>query len=79
MGKRRSEVPPHLFAISDKAYRDMILSKYIVINYHNYLPIIGSFIIYFIQSNSSLQSEYAYHVSEITTNLALVHLFLEKA
>ena len=28
MGKRRSEVPPHLFAISDKAYRDMILSKY---------------------------------------------------
>ena len=28
MGKRRSEVPPHLFAISDMAYRNMILSKF---------------------------------------------------
>ena len=50
MGKRRSEVPPHLFAISDKAYRDMILSKYLlvpnlVINYHIRL----SFILYFNQ------------------------------
>ena len=24
LGKRRSEVPPHLFAISDMAYRDML-------------------------------------------------------
>ena len=31
LGKRRNEVPPHLFAISDKAYRNMIASKLIYI------------------------------------------------
>ena len=29
LGKRRNEVPPHLFAISDGAYRAMLSSKYI--------------------------------------------------
>ena len=29
LGKRRNEVPPHLFAISDMAYRNMIASKLI--------------------------------------------------
>ena len=28
LGKRRNEVPPHLFAISDTAYRNMLSSKY---------------------------------------------------
>lgn len=28
-GKRRTEVPPHLFAISDGAYMSMLASKYI--------------------------------------------------
>lgn len=27
MGKRRNEVPPHLFAISDTAYRNMLASE----------------------------------------------------
>ena len=27
IGKRRNEVPPHLFAISDTAYRNMLTSK----------------------------------------------------
>ena len=27
LGKRRNEVPPHLFAISDGAYRNMLRSK----------------------------------------------------
>ena len=25
MGKRRTEMPPHLFAVSDEAYRNMLL------------------------------------------------------
>ena len=33
-GKRRSEVPPHLFAISDMAYRNMILSKSCLYYWH---------------------------------------------
>lgn len=28
-GKRRTEVPPHLFAISDGAYTDMLSSKFL--------------------------------------------------
>ena len=28
LGKRRNEVPPHLFAISDTAYRNMLTSTY---------------------------------------------------
>ena len=28
LGKRRNEVPPHLFAISDTAYRNMLGSKF---------------------------------------------------
>ena len=27
LGKRRTEVPPHLFAIADSAYRNMLASK----------------------------------------------------
>uniref|UniRef100_A0A0N5B084 Myosin motor domain-containing protein n=1 Tax=Syphacia muris TaxID=451379 RepID=A0A0N5B084_9BILA len=27
MGKRRSEMPPHLFAVSDEAYRNMVFNK----------------------------------------------------
>jgi myosin heavy chain 6/7 len=27
LGKRRTEVPPHLFAIADGAYRNMLASK----------------------------------------------------
>lgn len=27
MGKRRSEMPPHLFAVSDEAYRNMLQNK----------------------------------------------------
>ena len=26
-GKRRSEMPPHIFSISDNAYNDMLISK----------------------------------------------------
>ena len=28
LGKRRTEVPPHLFAIADSAYRNMLASKW---------------------------------------------------
>ena len=28
LGKRRTEVPPHLFAIADSAYRNMLASKF---------------------------------------------------
>ena len=27
-GKRRTEIPPHIFAVSDGAYRDMLNSEY---------------------------------------------------
>ena len=27
MGKRRTEMPPHLFAVSDEAYRNMLQNK----------------------------------------------------
>ena len=29
IGKRRNEVPPHIFCISDGAYMDMLTSKYL--------------------------------------------------
>lgn len=29
MGKRRNEMPPHLFAVSDEAYRNMVQGWYI--------------------------------------------------
>jgi hypothetical protein len=64
MGKRRSEVPPHLFAISDKAYRNMIASKMIE-HFYTISPIIlllYKFLI-LLFNHSTLQSEYAYNVS----------------
>lgn len=33
-GKRRNEVPPHIFAISDGAYNDMLASKWPVLILH---------------------------------------------
>lgn len=27
MGKRRNEMPPHLFAVADEAYRNMVIEK----------------------------------------------------
>ena len=32
IGKRRNEVPPHIFAISDGAYMDMLQSKWDILN-----------------------------------------------
>ena len=32
LGKRRTEVPPHLFAIADSAYRNMLASKCVAIH-----------------------------------------------
>ena len=55
-GKRRSEVPPHLFAISDMAYRNMIASMKLSIGL---LLLLSLFILIL----SSLQSEYSYNVS----------------
>ena len=61
-GKRRSEVPPHLFAISDMAYRNMIASmKFSIGLSWLLLPL-------FILILSSLQSEYSYNVSSILEN-----------
>ena len=60
-GKRRSEVPPHLFAISDMAYRNMIASMKFSIGLLFLLSL-------FILILSSLQSEYSYNVSSILEN-----------
>ena len=36
LGKRRTEVPPHLFAIADGAYRNMLASKLLDTFHFNY-------------------------------------------
>lgn len=33
-GRRRNEVPPHVFAVSDGAYVNMLTSKFLVQNFH---------------------------------------------
>ena len=39
IGKRRNEVPPHIFCISDGAYMDMLTSKYLEKKQFPFLPI----------------------------------------
>jgi len=31
MGKRRNEMPPHIFAATDEAYRNMIIGSHIIL------------------------------------------------